>query len=50
MERYRKLIAALAGALVQGVALWADAPAWLLALVPLLTAVSVYAVPNEPAE
>ena len=50
MERYRKLIAAAATAVVQIAAVWADAPPWLLALVPLLGAVAVWAVPNAPAE
>jgi hypothetical protein len=47
MERYRKLIAAVAGAAVQVISVWAGAPAWVLALVPLLTAVAVWGVRNE---
>jgi hypothetical protein len=50
MDKYRKLIAALAGAVVEGIALWADAPHWLLSLVPLLTALAVYQVPNAEAK
>ena len=50
MERYRKLIAALAGAAVEGISLWIGAPHWVLALVPVLTALAVYQFPNEPAE
>lgn len=49
MDKYRKLIAAAAGAAVEVIALWADAPHWLLSLVPLLTALAVYRVPNAPA-
>jgi len=47
-EQYRKLIAATATAIIEIVAVWADAPSWLLSLVPLLGAVAVWAVKNEP--
>lgn len=46
MDKYRKFIAAFAGAAVEGIALWADAPHWVLALVPVLTALAVRQVPN----
>lgn len=49
MDRYRKLIAAAATAAAEIVAVWSDAPPWLLSLVPLLGAVAVWAVPNKPA-
>lgn len=49
LNEYRKLIAYIAGALVEIIALWAGAPAWVLGLVPVLTAVAVWGVPNEPA-
>lgn len=48
LNKYRKFIAAFATAVVQIVAVWQDAPPWVLALVPLLGAVAVWAVPNTP--
>ncbi len=46
--KYAKFFTALAGAVVQGIALWSGAPDVLLAAVPVLTAVSVWKVPNDP--
>lgn len=47
MSKYAKFLTALAGAAVQGIAVWQDAPTWVLALVPVLTALSVFGVPNN---
>ena len=48
LGKYRKFIVALVGALVTGVALYFDGtPAWLEALLPVLTALGVYQTPNK---
>lgn len=50
MARYWKAIIALAAAVVEAGALWADAPPWVVAVVGFAGAVLVFAKKNAPAE
>lgn len=47
MTKYNKFLMALGTALVEAVALWQDAPPWLVALVGFIGAGLVYRVPNK---
>lgn len=47
IQKYNKLIVALVGALVQGIALYYGSPEWLNLLIPFLTAAGVYQIPNK---
>lgn len=45
--RYRKFFAALGTVVVEAVALWQDAPGWLVSLAGLVGAYLVYQLPND---
>jgi hypothetical protein len=48
LGKYRKFIVAIIGALVAGFTLYFDStPEWLQALIPVLSALGVYQVPND---
>ena len=46
MDRYRKFAAAVLTAVVEGVALWASAPPWAVAVAGFAGAILVYLIPN----
>jgi len=50
MSKYRKFAAALLTAVVEGAALWADAPSWVVSVAGFAGAALVWLVRNAPAE
>jgi hypothetical protein len=50
MDKYRKFAVALLTAVVEGGALWLDAPPWFVSVVGFAGAALVYLVRNAPAE
>ncbi len=50
MDKYRKFFVALLSVVVEGGALWVDAPHWVVTVVGLAGAGLVYLVRNVPAE
>lgn len=47
MQKYNKFITALVGATVTAVSIYFDSPEWLQIVVPALTALGVYQIPNK---
>ncbi len=47
MQKYNKAITAVVTAIVTGLTIYFDSPAWVTTLVPVLGALGVYQVPNS---
>jgi hypothetical protein len=50
MDKYRKFVIALLAAIVEGGALWVDAPPWFVSLVGFAGAALVFWVKNAPVD